>query len=108
MVWVLREIKAIDLIVVGRIEKSDGLDVELKIGVWILLELNGSIKHISQILLRALTANEEISHKTRIKISLIRSPMISCKSNGPRPETSSFDYLKLRNTFRFRADTRLR
>ena len=34
-VWVLPErSKAIDLIVVGRIEKSDGLDVELKIGVW--------------------------------------------------------------------------
>ena len=34
-VWVLPEqSKAIDLIIVGRIEKSDGLDVELKIGVW--------------------------------------------------------------------------
>ena len=34
-VWVLpQRSKAIDLIVVGRIEKSDGLDVELKIGVW--------------------------------------------------------------------------
>ena len=34
-VWVLPErSKAIDLIVVGRIEKSDGLDVELKIAVW--------------------------------------------------------------------------
>ena len=34
-VWVLPErSKAIDLIVVGRIEKSDGFDVELKIGVW--------------------------------------------------------------------------
>ena len=33
-VWVLPErSKAIDLIIVGRIEKSDGLDVELKIGV---------------------------------------------------------------------------
>ena len=33
--WVLPErSKAIDLIVVGRIEKSDCLDVELKIGVW--------------------------------------------------------------------------
>jgi hypothetical protein len=34
-VWVLPEqSKAIDLIIVGRIEKSDGLDVKLKIGVW--------------------------------------------------------------------------
>ena len=34
-VWLLPErSKAIDLIIVGRIEKSDGLNVELRIGVW--------------------------------------------------------------------------